>query len=154
MISCGTPKAKAGHWDLPDSETRKRGEQKGLLILFSYKTCASAQVNDIRFAQIFRQKFGTRRYGSDQIFVTGKFAAALIHLLTAPFATSFITKTKSHLGKWEIVPSDYRRMKTWLYRGNPSDFLKEATPREVSCIAGWESFFVIRQLRARMAAGV
>ena len=30
MISCGTPKAKAGYWDFPDPETRKRGEQKGL----------------------------------------------------------------------------------------------------------------------------
>ena len=30
MISCETPKAKAAHWDFPDSETRKRGEQKGL----------------------------------------------------------------------------------------------------------------------------
>ena len=30
MISWGTPKAKAVHWYIPDSEMRKRGEQKGL----------------------------------------------------------------------------------------------------------------------------
>ena len=36
MISWGTPKAKAVHWDLPDSETRKRGEQKGLDTLVVY----------------------------------------------------------------------------------------------------------------------
>ena len=30
MISSGTPKAKADNWDDPDTEGRKRGEQKGL----------------------------------------------------------------------------------------------------------------------------
>jgi len=30
LISRGTPKAKAICWGIPDSETRKRGDQKGL----------------------------------------------------------------------------------------------------------------------------
>jgi hypothetical protein len=30
LISYGTPKAKANGWGVPDSEARKRGEQKGL----------------------------------------------------------------------------------------------------------------------------
>ena len=30
MISSGIPKAKAVNWDDPDTERRKRGEQKGL----------------------------------------------------------------------------------------------------------------------------
>jgi len=30
LISSGTPKAKAVCWDDPDTERRKRGEQKGL----------------------------------------------------------------------------------------------------------------------------
>jgi len=30
LILWGTPKAKAAHWRVPDPETRKRGDQKGL----------------------------------------------------------------------------------------------------------------------------
>ncbi len=102
MISCGTPKAKAVHWGLPDSEMRKRGEQKGLCVLLSYKTYVSARVNTIRCAQISRQNFGTRRGLRPKFCDRENLRSAHVFTCRA-FHNKFYNETKTLLekGGWE-----------------------------------------------------
>ena len=59
MISSGTPKAKAVCWDDPDTERRKRGEQKGLTfvegVLSEFKSIGHKNPSGF-FGLISRQK--------------------------------------------------------------------------------------------------
>jgi len=66
LIWSGTPKAKAVCWGDPDTETRKRGEQKGLtfaenvLVVFKVPDLKiSSEILDPRFSAILSASGGT-----------------------------------------------------------------------------------------------